>query len=176
MGSTNDYNELFTSSSLFIYSNILPYKSTLLHKCVSTCTLVTSLPLVNDIKINQIFLTHYKSNFVVLFASTMKRTNYLFIISLNLVYEYKYITNTIRNKKEEIPIIKSNELTITVTPIEEKVYSPIIYDINILNRIGKVEINNKKKMINNKRIREEENIKGKSIDEIYNYFKSMKKK
>ena len=177
MGSKNDYNELFTASSLIIYSNFLPYRSILLQKSDTHSIEVKSFPLSAQIEIVRILLTRYKSNFVIIFASTIDKMKYLFIISQVLFYEYKYITNHFKKGKEELPIIQSSEITITVTPIENKIVNPVIYDINTLNRIGKSVTINKPKMINNKRIREEENIRGKSINKIYfDYLKSKKSK
>ena len=92
MGSKNDYNELFTASSLIIYSNFLPYRSILLQKSETHSIEVKSFPLSVQIEIVRILLTRYKSNFVIIFASTIDKMKYLFIISQVLFYEYKYIT------------------------------------------------------------------------------------
>ena len=102
---------------------------------------------------------------------------YLLIISQVLFYEYKFITNNFKKEKKELPIIQSDEITITVTPIENRIATPVIYDISILNRMGKSIPNNPQQMIKNKRIKEEESIKGKSINEIYfGYLNSNNKK
>ena len=177
MGSTNDYNELFTASFLSIYSNFLPYRSILIQKSETHCIEVKSLPLSTQIEINRILLIRYKSNFVIIFALTTKQMKYLLIISQVLFYEYKFITNNFKKEKKELPIIQSDEITITVTPIENRIATPVIYDISILNRMGKSIPNNPQQMIKNKRIREEESIKGKSINEIYfGYLNSNNKK
>ncbi len=105
MGSTNDYNELFTASFLSIYSNFLPYRSILIQKSETHCIEVKSLPLSTQIEINRTLLIRDKSNFVIIFALTTKQMKYLLIISQVLFYEYKFITNNFKKEKKELPII-----------------------------------------------------------------------
>ena len=158
-----------------VYSNYLPCKEKTINVVYSNKKIVIAIKhlCLGFIAQSAIELSLCVSNYDVNFCSTIHKDIFVLVINHRLIPDHKFISNYNKKqfvKKKEIPIMKTNNFTITLTPVEHIISSNFLntFDICTLHKQSKALIK-ARPIVRRKSqsTKNEDSVKGKSFEEVY---------
>ena len=158
-----------------VHSNYLPCKEKTINVVYSNKKIVIAIKhlCLGFIAQSAIELSLCVSNYDVNFCSTIHKDIFVLVINHRLIPDHKFISNYNKKqfvKKKEIPIMKTNNFTITLTPVEHIISSNFLntFDICTLHKQSKALIK-ARPIVRRKSqsTKNEDSVKGKSFEEVY---------